>query len=87
MKGLIDTATTKTDDVSKEFENIVKLSAQVKNQEGQVHNAVEEQNNGGSLLLSTMGQMKEAQQAVSDAAEHLKAGTSEVKKTITNLEV
>lgn len=87
MKGLIDTATVKTNEVSKEFEHIVNLSTQVKTQEGQVHKAVEEQNNGGELLLTTMGKMKEAQTAVSNAAENLKVGTAEIKNAISNLEV
>jgi len=87
MKGLIDTATEKTGEVSKEFEHIVTLSTQVKNQESQVHDAVAEQNNGGELLLKTMGKMKEAQEAVSEAAEQLKVGTAEIKSTINNLQV
>ena len=87
MKGLIDTATVKTNEVSKEFEHIVNLSTQVKTQESQVHKAVEEQNNGGELLLTTMGKMKEAQTAVSNAAENLKVGTAEIKNAISNLEV
>jgi methyl-accepting chemotaxis protein len=87
MKGLIDTATLKTDEVAKEFEHIVNLSCQVKQQEAQVHDAVARQNNGGELLLKTMGNMKEAQQAVSTATEQLKAGTEEIKSTIENLEI
>ncbi|MCR5288644.1 MAG: 4Fe-4S binding protein [Treponema sp.] len=87
MKDLIDTTTIKANEVSKEFNRIVTLSTQVKNQEGQVHNAVEEQNSGGELLLSTIGKMKDIQNAVSDAAEELKAGTAEIKTTITHLGV
>lgn len=87
MKELIDSATVKTNEVSKEFERIVSLSSQVKIQEGQVHDAVSEQNNGGELLLRTIGEMKEAQKAVSEATEHLKIGTAEIKSTINNLEV
>ena len=87
MKELIDSATVKTNEVSKEFERIVSLSSQVKIQEGQVHDAVSEQNNGGELLLRTIGEMKEAQKAVSEATEHLKIGTAEIKSTINNFEV
>lgn len=87
MKELIDSATVKTNEVSKEFERIVSLSSQVKIQEGQVHDAVSEQNNGGELLLRTIGEMKEAQKDVSEATEHLKIGTAEIKSTINNLEV
>ena len=87
MKGLIDTTTARTDEVSKEFDRIVTLSGQVKTQEGMVHSSVEEQNNGGEMLLESMGKLKEVQKAVSDAAEHLKSGTAEIKTAITNLEV
>ncbi|MBR4599550.1 MAG: 4Fe-4S binding protein [Treponema sp.] len=87
MKGLIDTTTARTDEVSKEFDRIVTLSGQVKTQEGMVHSSVEEQNNGGEMLLESMGKLKEVQKAVSDAAEHLKIGTAEIKTAITNLEV
>ena len=87
MKGLIDTATSKTNEVAKEFDHIVNLSTQVKKQEGQVHEAVSEQNSGGELLLKTMENMKEAQQAVSTATDQLKVGTEEIKTAITNLEI
>ena len=87
MKGLIDTTTARTDEVSKEFDRIVTLSGQVKTQEGMVHSSVEEQNNGGEMLLESMGKLKEVQKAVSDAAENLKIGTAEIKTAITNLEV
>ena len=87
MKGLIDTTTARTDEVSKEFDRIVTLSGQVKTQESMVHSSVEEQNNGGEMLLESMGKLKEVQKAVSDAAEHLKIGTAEIKTAITNLGV
>lgn len=87
MKNLIDSVSGKTDSVSKEFDHIVTLSTQVRQQEGQVHDAVAEQNKGGELLLKTMGSMKEASQAVSTATEQLKVGTAEIKSTIGNLEI
>ncbi|MBQ9281487.1 MAG: hypothetical protein IJ207_04730 [Treponema sp.] len=87
MKNLIDSVSGKTDSVSKEFDHIVTLSTQVRQQEGQVHDAVAEQNKGGELLLKTMGSMKEASQAVSTATEQLKVGTAEIKSTISNLEI
>ena len=87
MKKLIDTATIKTDEISGQFAHIVKLSAQVKMQEGQVHDAVAEQNKGGEILLRTMGDMSEAQKAVSAAAKELQTETAEIKKSIGNIEV
>ena len=87
MKGLIDTATARTDEVSKEFDRIVTLSGQVKDQESMVHSSVEEQNSGSEMLLESMGKLKDVQKAVSNAASHLKEGTAEIKTAITNLEV
>ena len=87
MKSLIDKATQKTDEVSGEFSNIVSLSMQVKSQETQVRKAVSEQNSEGEMLLQSISQMREAQKAVSDAAERLRSGTEEVKNTIAALDV
>ena len=56
-------------------------------QEGQVHDAVAEQNKGGEILLRTMGDMSEAQKAVSAAAKELQTETAEIKKSIGNIEV
>lgn len=87
MKSMIDTVSAKTDEVSKEFDHIVDLSSQVKQQEGQVHDAVVRQNDESEILLRTMSDMKKAQEAVSTAANELKTGTAEIKDTITNLSV
>ena len=87
MKSLIDKATQKTDEVSGEFSNIVSLSMQVKSQETQVRKAVSEQNSEGEMLLLSISQMREAQKAVSAAAERLRSGTEEVKNTIAALDV
>ena len=87
MKNLIDSVSVKTDSVSKEFDHIVTLSTQGRQQEGQVHDAVTEQNKGGELLLTTMEKMKEASRAVSAATEQLKVGTAEVRTTLNNIEI
>ena len=87
MKTLIDNASQRTEEVSGQFTHIVDLSAQVKQQESQVRGAVAEQNNGGEMLLQSIGHMREAQQAVADATERLRTGTAEVKTAISTLEV
>ena len=87
MKGMIDSVSTKTEEVSKEFERIVMLSSQVRQQESQVHEAVAQQNSGSERLLKTIGNMKMAQDAVSTAAEQLKTDTEEIKAAINNLDV
>ena len=87
MKSLIDSISSKTTVVSKEFDTIVNLSGQVKNQEEQVHNAMTEQNEGSTLLLNSISQMKDAQHEVKVATEKLKEGTAEIKTAMRRLEV
>lgn len=87
MKTLIDSISLKTVEVSKEFDSIITLSGQVRSQEGQVHQAMEEQNAGSTQLLNAISQMKEAQASVSSAAEHLRNDTEEIKNVMSNLKV
>ncbi|MBQ6782223.1 MAG: hypothetical protein IJP62_13505 [Treponema sp.] len=87
MKSLIDSVSQKTEEVSGQFTHIVGLSSQVKQQESQVRGAVAEQNNGGEMLLRSIGLMRDAQQAVTDATERLRSGTAEIKTAIATLEV
>ena len=87
MKDMIDSISKKAQEVSREFDNIVALSGIVKSQEGQVHDAMSEQNKGSTLLLKSIAQMKEAQLAVSQAADQLKTGTDEIRNVMSNLEV
>lgn len=87
MKTLIDSISLKTGEVSKEFDSIITLSGQVRAQEGQVHQAMEEQNAGSTQLLNAISQMKEAQASVASAADQLKTETEEIKNVMTNLQV
>ena len=87
MKNLIDAISSKTGEVSKEFDSIITLSGQVRSQEGQVHQAMEEQNAGSTQLLNAISQMKEAQASVASAADQLKTGTEEIKNVMSNLQV
>ena len=87
MKTLIDSISLKTVEVSKEFDSIITLSGQVRSQEGQVHQAMEEQNAGSTQLLNAISQMKDAQASVASAADQLKTGTEEIKNVMSNLQV
>lgn len=87
MKNLIDSISSKTGEVSKEFDSIITLSGQVRAQEGQVHQAMEEQNAGSTQLLNAISQMKEAQASVASAADQLKTETEEIKNVMSNLQV
>lgn len=87
MKELVDAISEKIAIVAREFDSIVKLSARVKNQEDLVQNAVTEQSNGSTLLLSNISDMKDVQTSLSDAAQKLKLEMDEIKVTMSNLEV
>ena len=87
MKSLIDSISEKTDVVSTEFTKIVDLSGLVKTQEDQIHDAMAEQNAGGTMLLNALKKMKESQHAVNDATEHLRSETEEIMRAMRNLEV
>ncbi len=87
MKGMIDSVSVKTGEVSTQFNHIVELSAQVKQQETQVHGAVTEQNNGGEALLVAISKMRDAQSSVASAAEHLRTRTEKVISAISSIEV
>lgn len=87
MKNLIDSISSKTGEVSKEFDSIITLSGQVRSQEGQVHQAMEEQNAGSTQLLNAISKMKEAQASVTSAADQLKTEAEEIKNVMSNLQV
>lgn len=87
MKNLIDSISSKTGEVSKEFDSIITLSGQVRSQEGQVHQAMEEQNAGSTQLLNAISKMKEAQALVTSAADQLKTEAEEIKNVMSNLQV
>ena len=85
VKDLIDSAYGKTVSTQHEFENIVSLSAMVKNQENVVKDAVSEQNKGNQILLESLSQLKSSEQAVSDASEKLNLGTQLIMSAIHDL--
>ena len=68
---MVDSAYSKAGTVQTEFDSVVNLAGQVKDQELQVKNAMDEQNQGNSLVLSCITQMKEGTQAVEQAAKNL----------------
>lgn len=87
MTVLVRNATEKATSASNEFENIVNLSTLVKEQESQVRSAVAEQSMGGTLLLETIGQMRDSQYAVSESAERLQEETRQIREAISKLSV
>lgn len=85
IKKSIDSTYTKTKVMQSEFAEIVSLSEKVKNQETDVLNAVNEENKGGKLVLSSISKLKESEQAVSLAADNLLKGTMMIKQNIKEL--
>ncbi|MCQ2595625.1 MAG: methyl-accepting chemotaxis protein [Treponemataceae bacterium] len=85
VKKLIDAAYSKTVSTQNEFENIVTLSTQVKNQEGVVKDAVMEQNTGNRQLLESLTTLKDSEREVSEASQKLLDSTKMIKESIENL--
>jgi methyl-accepting chemotaxis protein len=85
IKQMVDNAYAKAGTVQTEFESVVSLAGQVKNQELQVKNSMDEQNAGNSLLLSCIAQMRDGTHAVEDAAHALQKDTEEIMGRISKI--
>jgi iron only hydrogenase large subunit-like protein len=85
IKTLIDSTFGKTVSAQKEFENVVQLSAKVRDQEAEVRSSVSEQNEGGAKLLESIAHMKEQTSAVSQATTKLQQETVLIKNSISQL--
>ncbi len=85
IKQMVDNAYAKAGTVQTEFDSVVSLAGQVKNQELQVKNSMDEQNAGNSLLLSCIAQMRDGTHAVEDAAHALQKDTEEIMGRISKI--
>jgi len=85
IKQMVDNAYSKAGTVQTEFDSVVSLAGQVKNQELQVKNSMDEQNAGNSLLLSCISQMRDGTHAVEDAAHALQRDTEEIMGRISKI--
>ncbi len=85
VKQLIDSAYGKTVSTQKEFETIVRLSMQVKNQETVVKDAIKEQTIESRQLIESLSTLRESEQKVSGASQKLLESTKLIKETIENL--
>jgi iron only hydrogenase large subunit-like protein len=85
IKVMIDSAFGKTVSTHKEFENIVRLSSEVKTMELEIRNSVSEQNNGGKLILEAISRLKDSEHAVKNASQKLRETTMQVRDTIEGL--
>ena len=85
IKQMVDTAYSKAGTVQTEFDSVVSLAGQVKDQELQVKNSMDEQNAGNSMLLSCISQMRDGTHAVEDAAHALQRDTEEIMGRISKI--
>ena len=85
IKQMVDNAYSKAGTVQTEFDSVVSLAGQVKNQELQVKNSMDEQNAGNALLLSCVAEMRDGTHAVEDAAHALQRDTEEIMGRISKI--
>ena len=85
IKQMVDNAYNKAGTVQLEFDSVVNLAGQVKNQELEVKNSMSEQDAGNSLLISSISQMREGTHAVETAATQLQQSTQTIIDQITNI--
>ncbi len=87
IKQMVDNAYTKAGTVQTEFDSVVALAGQVKDQQQEVKNSMDEQNAGNALLLQSISQMKDGTHAVQDAAKHLKDDATFIMERIAHIHV
>ena len=87
IKQMVDNAYSRAGTVQDEFNSVVSLAGQVKDQQLEVKNSMDEQNAGNTMLLESLAQMKDGTHAVEDAATHLKDDTSLIIQRIANIHV
>lgn len=85
MKTMIDSAFGKSVQMKKEFLNIVRLSAEVKDVGREIKTAVTEQNNGGHLILETVSRLKNSEQKLSRASSKVREAAMTVSEAVRNL--
>lgn len=85
IKQMVDNAYAKAGTVQTEFDSVVSLAGQVKNQELQVKKSMDEQNAGNSLLLSCVAEMRDGTHAVEDAALALQRDTEAIMGRISKI--
>ncbi|MDD7416883.1 MAG: methyl-accepting chemotaxis protein [Treponemataceae bacterium] len=85
VKNLIDNTFKVTIAAQKDFETVVSLSNKVHNQEILVQSSVEEQNRGGTQVLSSLEKIRELTTTVTNSTESLHKDTEQIKENIMAL--
>jgi len=86
IKGSIDKVGSTTDDTLTRFNVIDADIKTVTEQEGNIRNAMEEQNEGSKHILEAVSQLNEITRQVKDESEQMLQGSREVIKESRNLE-
>ena len=87
IKQMVDNAYSKAGTVQQEFNSVVNLAGEVKDQQLEVKNSMDEQNAGNELLLKSIAEMKDGTHSVQDAAKHLKDDATFIMERIANIHV
>ena len=87
IKQMVDNSYSKAGTVQQEFDSVVSLAGEVKDQQLEVKNSMDEQNAGNELLLKSIAEMKDGTHSVQDAAKHLKDDASFIMERIIHIHV
>ena len=82
MKSVIDSAFEKTVSTRTEFENIVRLSAEVKDMGLQIKTSVSEQTAGNRMILDAIVKLKDCEAKVKQASVRVLEATAQVQGVI-----
>lgn len=82
MKSVIDSAFEKTVSTRTEFENIVRLSAEVKDMGLQIKTSVSEQTAGNRMILDAIVKLKDCEAKVKQASVRVHGATAQVQGVI-----
>ncbi|MBO8451029.1 MAG: 4Fe-4S binding protein, partial [Spirochaetes bacterium] len=82
MKSVIDSAFEKTVSTRTEFENIVRLSAEVKDMGLQIKTSVSEQTAGNRMILDAIVKLKDCEAKVKQASVRVHEATAQVQGVI-----
>ncbi len=85
LKQQINTVTISSGKTTEEFNNILKLLDEVRNQETVIKNAMEEQDIGSSRVLDAMNQINDITLQVKNGSAQMRAGSKEVLDEMNRL--
>jgi len=85
LKELIDQGSIASVGAQDQFQTVFKLSQMVKNQEGMIKNAMDEQNIGGTQVLESIQQISEITGQVKEGSSEMLQGSTEIRTEMHRL--